>query len=216
MPRKLDTDWDELIFTLTRENPKIGPKRIFDRIKAEAAKGKGLGSIVSERTIARRQRWFREQDEEFQVPYGRVYWPESFEQGLLPWDAAQGVLQLLRFTWPKRPLVGFATAWWKVKSTRPELDVRLAIHYAHQLTGKGPNSVGRRTAEEWLISDGRPGLWREQPQQRDLELAIKMATSPNLVALYTADEFRSYAKQLYPNLSEEDSGDEATTNDHAG
>lgn len=156
MPRREDQRWDSVIFEFTKEHPKAGPARARDFLAKRAAEsGHDESELPSERTIARRQAWFREQPESFQRPFALVYWPETFERGDVPWEAAPVVLEWMRKEWPGRLPVRFALWIWRVAQVAPHaLDADGIDNVAMLLsTAKGPSaSSARRWVERLLVT----------------------------------------------------------------
>ena len=72
--------------------------------------------MPSERTIGRVS---LPEDAHERALYERVYWPESFEHGALPWEAAEAVLELIAFQEPKRPTVREARWFWRITQAAP-------------------------------------------------------------------------------------------------
>lgn len=112
--------WIERIKQLRADDPKLTAHRIAQALHTEALKpGSDLpdASLVpSERTIGRVS---LPEDAHERALYERVYWPESFEHGALPWEAAEAVLELIAFQEPKRPTVREARWFWRITQAAP-------------------------------------------------------------------------------------------------
>lgn len=100
----------------------------------------GQGGLPSERTV---QNWIvkaRSLPPDQQADYRLVLWPETFERGELPWEAAASVADLMRQFEPgRRPPVKLAQWYWRLRQfAPPELDVLpLALAMAARAPGSG-------------------------------------------------------------------------------
>ena len=112
--------WIERIKQLRADDPKLTAHRIAQALHTEALKpGSDLpdASLVpSERTIGRVS---LPEDAHERALYERVYWPETFEHGALPWEASPVVLELIALMEPKRPTVRLARWYWRVSLVAP-------------------------------------------------------------------------------------------------
>lgn len=157
--RRSDTRWDNEIFKLTRENPKRGPGTVLRALEELAAqKGIGPEQLPSERTVARKQAWFREQGPDYQRQFALVQWPETFESGDLPWEAAPLALRLLRRRWPKRVPVRQVLWVWRVLQSGGDLHKAGTIGTVLAVTLPGTPSAAdvRRKAERLLLGVPAP------------------------------------------------------------
>ena len=128
---KIHEHWRDRIRMCEANEPSIATKKIADLLKAEhcgllesePAKAALVGLSPAARTVDR----YRSQDAFPAVertPYRLVYWPESFERGDLPWEAALSALRLLKVSFGKkgaRPTVRFVRWYWRVSQSAPEL-----------------------------------------------------------------------------------------------
>ena len=132
MPRpQIHEYWRDRIRMYEANEPSISTKKIADLLKAEHD---GLlksdpvkAALVRKSPAARTVDRYRSQDAfpaAERTPYRRVYWPESFERGDLPWDAAPSALRLLKVSFGRkgaRPTVRFVRWYWRVRQSAPEL-----------------------------------------------------------------------------------------------
>jgi hypothetical protein len=108
--RRRDEAWDSRIFELTQQNPKMGPKPLqAELLKLMRADGGDQSLAPSERTIARRQEYFRNQNPEWRRQFDFFHFPESV-QGDLPPEAAGHAFELWRHL-RRRPTVRMCRAF---------------------------------------------------------------------------------------------------------
>src|SRR5262245_58495679 len=110
MPSKVDQFWVEQVKELKAEHRDWGAPRLADAVTKRADQ-LARGDAPSERWISQ---WLRRDwpkiDEEERRQYTFVRWPESFEWGLLPWEAAPAVFELLR---ERRRVAAFRWGDWR-------------------------------------------------------------------------------------------------------
>jgi len=196
MPRPhIEPFWEEAIRTLTENDARLGPLGIRARlVKAAADMGKAdVLRVPSLRTIGRIQREFRQRPEEERRPYRELHWPESFEGGDLPWEAAAAALELMR-VWGRgprldmispearrhlspsaRPSVRLSRWFWRVTEAAPDAPAFERRHVAGWLAGaEAVGSDVRRAAEGWLWH----APWRSEEAQAAYEKALADGTIP--------------------------------------
>lgn len=154
MPRRpIDACWVDLVKTLTVNNPRWSATRIEQELR-ERAKEVGRTDYPAERKIRLIKAEITPKE---QLEYRYVYWPESFGQPELPWEAASCVLELLN-SYPNeqdRPTVRFACWVWRLTLAAPDLALehrkRLAAGLTTAVTGvNGLWAAGGPEATELL------------------------------------------------------------------
>lgn len=156
-----------------------------DKSAAEIARQVAEQAKASERTDYPRDRRVREivagirgAEEEVKQPYRYLRWPDSFESGALPWEAAPGLLAEVQYRrrWggapapmgelqyrramdEVRPRVGWAQWWWIIRRSAPSMDDELVRDAANQLASMAvlgsPPSVVMEQVEDWITG----GAW---------------------------------------------------------
>src|SRR6266487_7027562 len=84
-----DAYWVERIRILAANNPRISYTAIARELEAEGGSG-----APSPRTVERFAKKFRSLPPQQQADYRYFSWPETMEQGLLPWEASRAALEL--------------------------------------------------------------------------------------------------------------------------
>lgn len=144
---KTEAHWEEMIRRLTENDQKLGPLAIRARLGLavrEAGKTRPgaeveAGRIPSLRTIGRIQQDFRGWKEADRWRYREFRWPESMEEGLLPWEASQPGLELLWYvheTYKKRPLIGFVHWFWRVSQAAEDAPLQERFFAALAMYGR--------------------------------------------------------------------------------
>ena len=94
MPKKIDVMWDKLILEVRVANPTWGGTRIQNAIKSWGQKqGLNKDDVPSVRTIEKRIQ--AKIEDEKVISIKRAYFPESFESGDIPWEAAPYVIEFI-------------------------------------------------------------------------------------------------------------------------
>lgn len=213
---KVDQHWIERVRSLAA-NEQRGAKHIRGVLEREAlAEGLPLGDVPSERTIGRELSKFRGLDRTAQNEYLSAHWPESFEQGSLPWEAATPVLDLIRHTIEAvapRPSIRLARCFWHVSQAAPGecIEKRLALARQLSLWKALPHDENIRGAEAYLAytpwhSAAAAGAYSQAVQAgRIEEFASIMAVNPGdsveaieegLVSLTGRPDLRASFRQL--------------------
>jgi hypothetical protein len=171
----VDDFWRGKIEELTANSPKLGPKAAAQRFEKDPECA-GRDDWPSESTIGRYQRAFRKKDPAEQVGYRWLYWPQSFEEGALPWEAAAAVLEILRFYLDKgmgRPRIAIARWFWRLTQAAPDAPVNMRSTLAQLLHGasisNAPPSAQYwpEAVEGWLAY----GPWRSEEAMAAYETA---------------------------------------------
>jgi len=154
----VDEFWLKKINELTANFPKLGPKAAAQRFEKDrdcAARD----DWPSESTIGRYQRKFRQKDSAEQVGYRWLHWPESFDEGALPWEAAAATLELLRFLREKkmgRPCIMLSRWYWRLTLAAP--DAPIADRFGMALLLHDDARHWPEAIEGWLVG----GPWRSE------------------------------------------------------
>jgi hypothetical protein len=182
---KIEDFWEQAIRVLTENEPRLGPLGIQPKLawlkERMEKKPEGL-RVPSLRTIGRVQRQFRTLSEEERQPYRIFRWPESMEQGALPWEAAPAGLELLRFLHEKgqeRPTIGTVRWFWRVSLIAPEARVDLREYAALCLNATETSRYTRasdikRSVESWLAW----APWRSEASLAAYRAAAKRQEIP--------------------------------------
>src|SRR4051812_29938466 len=94
MPRpELDHDWQEAIFAQAAEH--AGRGGAFIRARLVEAYG-DVSGLPTPKTIDKYVRRFKELRPDVQHGYRVARWPASFQEGLLPWEAAPVMFEFMR------------------------------------------------------------------------------------------------------------------------
>lgn len=132
--QRTDSFWVERVRSLVANEPGVTLAAMARRVEEEG-KRRGRDDYPAERTIRRIRDDYHKLAPAEQAGYREVYWPESFERGDLPWEAAPAVLELLR-DWrarhfregdpdrrPPRPETRHALWFWRVTLANAGLSV---------------------------------------------------------------------------------------------
>lgn len=120
MPR-IDEHWREALKGYFANFPENSPETISREMEQKAARDGGRTDVPAASTIRRFRNECRQAD---LSGYRDVYWPDSFERGDLPWEAAAAVLALYRqrqSTYGFRPTVRLARWYWRIVQSAPDI-----------------------------------------------------------------------------------------------
>lgn len=121
-------------------------------------------------------------------PYRYVYWPESFQAGDLPWEAAAVVLELMEDhrqrhqrapdIWTERPTVRLARWFWRVTQAAPDAPKGWRSEFAGALARAEALGTLGRTARnvEKLLLEWHP--WRSEADLRRYVEALVIGEAP--------------------------------------
>lgn len=126
MPRRpVDAYWRERVRQLVENEPGRSPRSIAALLAREGRARQRYG-WPSERTVRRLRDEHRARSEPERAHYREVRWPETMEQGALPWEASAALLELLRqrASFNTRPTVREARWFWRVTQAAPDAPVR--------------------------------------------------------------------------------------------
>lgn len=144
-----------IVQELVANYPGWGPERLRQHLE-EAARRAGMEPVglPSVSTIARIKRELSPPD---RVPLQYVRWPESFSAGILPWEAAASIFELLQHR--TRPVTtGEAQWYWRVTLARPDVSVpdRAIVARVSAACDRVGAADGWRIIESFLA--GRVGI----------------------------------------------------------
>jgi len=171
----VDEFWLKKINELTANFPKLGPKAAAQRFEKDPECA-ARDDWPSESTIGRKQREFRRKDPAEQVGYRWLHWPESFDEGALPWESAGAALEVLRFYREKgtgRPPIALARWYWRLTLAAPDAPFAGRFQMAALLQAAAfPNMPPEaqdwpEAVEEWLTY----GPWRSEEAAAAYEAA---------------------------------------------
>jgi hypothetical protein len=174
-------------------NPSWGPDRIRKRLEVEV-KGLGLPETTFDRlpsvsTIQRIKASFPHDDPDYLV----CRWPDTFKEGVLPWEAAPSYFEMLMWFGPHmpdrliHPLISLVRWYWRIS----------------QVAGESTDPVERRWLAAMLVIQDRlpdPGL----PSVEDVEFYLAMSDTEEapLVLVERLNQIREALKSFgsYPFL----------------
>lgn len=140
---------------LIANKPDWGADRIRQLLeKAAADAGIEQEDLPSVATIGRIKRKMSGPE---RAPYLYVRWPETFAAGLLPWEAAASIFELLQHR--TKPVTTSEAQWyWRVTLARPDVSVpdRATVAMASALCDRFGAADGWRIIESFLA--GRVGI----------------------------------------------------------
>lgn len=123
MPRPpIARGWREAISSIVANPPlneRLTDQAIVRRLK-DVAPRIGRTDVPSARSVGRIRKEFLEQPEEVRREYYRFHWPESMEDGSLPWDASAAGLELIRADENVRPPLRLVKWFWRISTTAPD------------------------------------------------------------------------------------------------
>jgi hypothetical protein len=154
MPRrKIDSRWRTHIFDCKREDPALSAERMAIRFE-EAARAGGPKDWPSARTIRRVLDDWEKMPEGERRQYGYFRWPESMEDGSLPWEASSAALELLRrLCGFHRPPVRLVKWFWRVTQAAPKAGIDAHYEAATQLAVEEALHTAERTRDvEWYLA----------------------------------------------------------------
>lgn len=176
MPKKIAPEWIEATLVLHENNRGLSAEAIANRFKEFADKHPSPPGRPSARTIRRLLDEHQNQRDRTTEDYRFVSWPESFERGDLPWEAARPMLDLLRYYRERgfgRPHGRVAKWYWRLCFAYPDspdtdaLPARetLARSLAGlEIAGGKYTDEGYRVIEQFLI------LWQSGVRSETLTL----------------------------------------------
>lgn len=166
MPRRMNPEVRERIISAAVNQPSTGAVRMHQGLKQLIDSGKVPGPLPSVRAIgdvlseARKKMPAAEQE-----LYRELYWPESFTEGRLPWEAAEAAFDLLRYSLLgelPRPYERETLWYWRLSVSVPEStfssDSEVRRHWwlrraASRLRAAEARSLAPETTREIEFSD---------------------------------------------------------------
>ena len=178
MPARVDSYWEARLKSVKSNNPNWGGPRLWRTLQEEAT-AVGRPDAPSQGWVSKwlREGWPKVSDAE-RRGHRMVYWPESFEHGDLPWEAAQAALELLGhfFQHPRssRPPVSLGRWFWRATQVAADTSTRDRVRVAAIL--RAAESVDPPESEQ-LRRDGELFLayapWRSDLNNRRYESALQ-------------------------------------------
>lgn len=156
---KIDPAWKDYCFSQFENVPKLSIPRLATMV-VDKAEREGREDYPSPRTLTRWRKEWKDLPADARNAYRWVSWPQTFQAGLLPWESAEAVLELMYVT--RRPDIRLANWYWRVTQAAPDmlLETRhtLAANLAHWESRAGADNVTPRGAEALLSY----APWRSQ------------------------------------------------------
>lgn len=174
MPLKIPDEWRPRIFSLKANEPRLGRKAIHQRLQELPIPLKEKAECPSERTVGRILDDWEDLSEEERLGYRLFSWPKSMEDGALPWEASQPILDLLRHLRPfGRPVTRTVKWYWRVCLAAPDLDIGERLRIAGQFAGW--EVLGDRRAEKIETIECYLAFapWRSKESAQEYEAAIE-------------------------------------------
>jgi hypothetical protein len=176
--QRTDDYWRDRVGAISENEPRLGPSPIAKRVEQEAAR-LGRDDAPSERTVARLLREHRAKDQRMRSLYSEVHWPQSFDPGPLPWEAAASAVELLQFQRSmglQRPLVRLALWFWRITLVSSDAPLGMRWCAARQMylwetLGSDSDSGLATQVESYLAA--RP--WRSEQAKNAYERACSTA-----------------------------------------
>ena len=158
MPRpRIARGWKEAIWSIVANPPaneRLTDQAIVKRLKAVAPRI-GRTDVPSARSVGRVRKEFFEQPEQVRREYHRLHWPESMENGSLPWEASAAALELLRMPAKGRPPARLVKWFYRLTLAVPDAPLKdrknRAIFLAMNEAADTSNPRGSETVEGWMI-----------------------------------------------------------------
>jgi hypothetical protein len=174
---RLDQYWIDRMYSIFENEPRLPDREVATRLQQEGEK-LGRDDYPALRTVNKyHKKYIDEVDPEIKEGYREFRWPESMEQGALPWEASAAVLELLairehRDEFPKflmaqgdksfravpimgRPSIRLARWYWHITQAAPDLPGDLV------------NQVFRGKMPDLLIEDLTTGkAWEHARKNR--------------------------------------------------
>ncbi|PZC50576.1 MAG: hypothetical protein DK304_000784 [Chloroflexi bacterium] len=198
MPARKDTYWEQRFKSLKANNPSWGARRIREALQNSISETRKDGS-PGERWIGNLIKRLKDSPTwlEEERMYRTFHWPESMNNGDLPWEASSSGLELLQFLdqetrgLSERPPVMLVKWFWKITQVIPRLAVRNRFLSAVLLsTGElYDRSTFFREIEWWLAYQP----WEGETQKSIYTLAVSRPDGA----------IPKYLNQLYSQLEKD-------------
>tara|TARA_Y100000590_G_scaffold413145_1_gene508704 strand:+ start:1071 stop:1745 length:675 start_codon:yes stop_codon:yes gene_type:complete len=208
MPAKKDIYWEQRLKSLRANNPSWGARRIRETLQSstsEARQGEApgerwVGSLI--KRLKDSPNWLEEER-----MYRTFYWPESMDNGDLPWEASSSGLELLQFLdqetrgLSERPPVILVKWFWKVAAIIPKLAVKNRFLSSVLLsTGELYDQPKFLREIEWWLAY-QP--WEDETQKSIYTLAT--SRPDGAIPIYLNQVYFQLERDIY-ELLEENSG----------
>ena len=204
MPRPaIDRYWQAAITALAEaDKASLSVDAIVASLKEQAPPAGVSDPVPSARTVARYVKDARNAAEKDRLPYRVFSWPQSMEEGSLPWEASRVLFDWLRDRADKgrpAPLVDEARWFWRVTLAIPEAPFADRADIAGHLTlveryGCQPHAGAPEILQRLLTYQP----WRSDDDKRAYEAEPKKAvvTMMRESHVVSIDLTNPYARQL--------------------
>lgn len=123
MPRpRVSRNWADSVRFLTENDPHISAAKIRQTLTAAASARPEWGAVPSLRWIGERRSEHLRSPEATRVRYREFRWPEAMTTGMLPWESARSIFELVRYfsEMSGPPLTLRRAVWfWRVSLAAP-------------------------------------------------------------------------------------------------
>lgn len=169
----IDPAWKQYAFSQFENEPRLSIAKLYVKV-TEKAERDGRQDYPSERTLTRWRKEFAGLPEEARTAYRLVFYPETFLQGLLPWESAARIIELLQAV--PRPSLQIGRWYWRVTLAAPKLPVEtrhvLAANLAH--AERWGDALVPRAAEALLVY----APWRSRESAHAYRQAVEDGRVP--------------------------------------
>lgn len=173
--RRLKEAVFELIQNPDQPGREEGPDALLKRLEHVVLQNGGgdaaIAALPSRATITRWKREFRGLPESEQAEFEHVRWPETFEAGLLPWESARYLLDLLAELQSRgaktRVSVNFGRWLWRLHLASPSIPLLAAVSNAITLMlYEHADDISRTHIRRWVEANVAHQPWLG-PEARD-------------------------------------------------
>ncbi len=175
----VDKAWREFAFGCWSDVPRPTVTQVHALAVAKA-KSEKRGDCPSPRTFARWRKEFGELTDDARTGYLKVSWPYSFAAGLLPWESASAVLELMYLgrEMGRPPSVRMGRWYWRVTLAAPDMPPEIRRTLAENLCYWEP-----RAATDPVTAQGAEALltyafWRSQERAAAYQQALAAGAVP--------------------------------------
>lgn len=194
----LDPHWRDRVWTMHAQDKTLTARQLRTRLLGEP-ESPAHAPVPSERWVYRCLKEFNDLAPPDRQQYELARWPESFQEGALPWESAATVLALLQVLLPNRPSVRLARWVWRVRQAVPDAGLGPWLMSARQLAAAevlgGIQGSDARGVEGWLAFHGwEDYVPEEAPPDEDDEDQDEVVTPE------AAEAFRSLMQSKHRPL----------------
>ena len=178
MPRSIHKEWRERLAQIFEEHPRWGPVPIeaeLLRLYPDRDSWPQDEQPPAGRTISDHKKAHFQQPESERALYRYLRWPETFEAGVLPWEAAAPLMQVLRarlVAGRRHVTVRWGRWYWRLYLAAPDappntLSALARVISAHEVLGLDMDRV-------WRAAEGMLAYryWESATRQTEYKAAL--------------------------------------------